>query len=249
MRKRWPVVLLGLVWLVCGGWKGFEEREAGLCVSIEKVAPVRDRGLAVPCRVQVENQGTEALSGTLRLFGLVDAHGVGKTQQDFRLEPGTKSALDFQIEFEPQALAALYPIHAMAEFTVQGRKHSIHVVRIVETTFEKMKKNGEGAQVLEPQAVPEEGALAFCSLPGRQRGGWNYYDGPVQFKPVGWSGSDEVSRATLNFTEVVRGTHKSAIMMHPAWEGGGGPVFCDYLVRLPAVQDGKPGARLLVSNA
>jgi hypothetical protein len=243
------VVLLGMVGLVCGGWKGFEEREGGLRVLIEKVEPVRARAQAVPCRVQIENQGQESLSGTVSLFGLVDSHGVGKTQQDFRLEPGAKSALDFQIEFESQALAALYPVHVMVEFTAQGQKRSVHVVRIVETVFEKTKKVGESAATLEPQAVPEEGALAFCSLPGRQRGGWNYYDGPVQFKPVGWSGSDDVSRATLNFTEVVRGTHKPAILMHPAWEGGGGPVFCDYLVRLPAVQDGKPGARLLFSNA
>jgi hypothetical protein len=249
MRRVLAVVLWGIVCLVCGGWKGFDEREAGLRVLIEKIEPVQDRAQSVPCRVQIENQGQESLNGTVRLFGLVDSHGVGKTQQDFRLEPGAKNTLDFQVEFEPQALAALYPIHAMAEFSAQGQARSIHVIRIVETTFEKMKKNGDGTRVLEPQVIPEGGAVAFCALQGSQRVGWNYFDGPLQVKPVGWSGDDEVSRATVNFTEVVRGSRKPAIMMHPAWQGGGGPVFCDYLVRLPVAQAGKPGARLLFSNA
>jgi hypothetical protein len=66
---------------------------------------------------------------------------------------------------------------------------------------------------------------------------------------VGWSGDDEISKASMGFTEVVRGSRKPAIGMHPAWQGGGGPVFCDYLVRLPQAQEGKPGARLLFSNA
>jgi hypothetical protein len=150
------------------------------------------------------------------------AHAAGKTRHDFHLEPGAKNFLEFPIEFDPQALAALYPVHVKAEFTIQGQKRTLHAVRIVETVFPHPRETRQTPERLEAQNVPEEGALAFCALQGQQRAGWNYFDGPTHLKPVGWSGDDEVSRANVNFTEMVRGSLKPAIGMHrPGREGAG----------------------------
>lgn len=235
MRIR---VLSVVAWILLGtaawAWNGQEVTEHGLHLVVAEVADVADPTVPTPVSVTVENQTDGVLTGTLAVRDLVDAwKAVGPAEQPFRLAAGAKQELNFRIVSGPPVYAAMYPVHAYATL---ADGNVVHAVRIFSVKKALPKTAPEPAPTTLPVlTLAADGALALWREQDCQVG-WAYYEGEPVSEPVRWQGSDSVSRATVTRTAVTRGDNRAAINMHPPWMPGGGDVWCDYRVALPAGQ-------------
>lgn len=238
-------LLLIFVPALCLGWYGQITTVDDLTVTIEEVAEVTQRDQPVPVTVTLDNKGAEALQGTAEIRDLVDdTRVVGEAKQTFTVPAAGKTTLGFQVAFGKGTYSALYPVHVYIDATGGGRKLEAHAVRIVSTKFEPADELSPEPTPMEVNFVPERGALMLWTL-RTQRVAWQYYDGPMQYKPAGWLGTDPTSSAHVTIGWMTRGDNRAVIQMHPPWKPGGGTVFCDYLLKLP---DTKP-LKLTFANA
>ncbi|MCE5216604.1 hypothetical protein LLH03_06155 [bacterium] len=231
-------LLAALILLPClaFAWNGHQATAGDLKVLVEEVPTVTEFEKPVPVFVALENTGNSELVGTARIGDLVDnTRTYGAANKSWRLGPAGKTRLEFAVRFGTGSYSALYPVHVYLDFTQGGQAMTAHAVRIVTTAFAAANETYPQPTEMTAVAAPERGALPLWTL-GKQRVAWRYFDGPVQYKPSGWRGSDAVSRASVDFTTVNRGTSRPAITMHPTWNPGGGSVYCDYLLQLPATK-------------
>jgi len=214
-------------------WYGHEVKSGDLKVLIEEIPEVTALEESVPVHVILENAGRAAISGTVQIRDLVDeTRVVGADAKEFAVAPGEKTTLDFAVAFGRGSYSALYPVHAYVEFEQAGASMKGHAVRILSTKFARADGSATEPTPMEANVLPEAGALPLWTL-RTHRIAWQYYDGPMQYKAAGWMGSDPVSRANMGVTAVTRGDMRTSINMHPPWVGGGGTIFCDYLLKLP----------------
>jgi hypothetical protein len=234
MRTRLVPVVASIALACCScllAWNGHEVTEYGLRVLIPEVADVEQPDQPTAVAVVLANEGQEALAGTLRIRDLVDAwRVVGPDAKAFKVAPGAKQELQFQIVSGRPVYAALYPVHAYADL---GDGNVVHAVRIfgVKTAIPKVEEAAAPKELPVLRLAPD-GALALW----RERDwqiGWKYYEGEPVTKPVRWQGSDQQSRASASQGRVVRGDARASFNMHPPWIGGGGSVWVDYRVALP----------------
>jgi len=237
MWNRLPLLVLSCALLLgvhAGAWSGHEATAHGLRVFIHEIPDVAEPNRPTTVTVELENQSEGELAGTLEARDLVDAwRVVGMSEEPFRVAAGAKQELAFQIASGRPVYAALYPVHV---YVVLGKGKTVHAVRIFRARKALPK--------VIPDAVPKElpvlrlaadGALALWRERDFQAG-WKYYDGEPVSKPIRWQGSDAVSRASVSKVTLVRGDTRASINMHPPWIGGGGSVWADYRVQLPANQ-------------
>lgn len=244
-------------------WSGHETVEHGLRILIPEIADVAEPHSPTNVMVTLENQGGEAKRGEIELRDLVDAwEAVGAAKIRFELGPGESRDFSFKIVSGSPVYAALYPVHAYATFREGGGKRTVHAVRIfrVTATCAKTvfggkggmcvichgKKTGKAEEQVELPLLTlvPDGALALWRE-NEVRVGWRYYDQPIVWKPVGWKGSDPVCRGNMTTHTVVRGDARACINMHPPWRPGGGTIWCDFRVQLPA----RGPVKLRFSNA
>jgi hypothetical protein len=226
-------------------WNGQQVTEGDLTVLIEEVPTVTERDTPVPVQVTLTNNGAAPIAGTLEVRDMVDdSHVVGEAKKAFEVAANGTASVGFAVRFGADTYSALYPVHVYADFTQGGEKRTAHAVRIVTTDFREPEVTSDTPTPMDEVIVPKRGALALWTT-GKQRVTWAYYDQPPKYKAAGWRGSDSASRANFDITAVTRGETKAAIQMHPPWQPGGGPIYADYLVKLP---DTRP-LKLTFANA
>ena len=233
MRVR-LICLTVVCGLVLGAWNGHESVAHGLRVFVAEIADVADPEVPAGVKVTLENRSEGELAGTLAVRDLVDAwRVVGPAEKEFRLAAGGQAEVEFSIVSGPPVYAALYPVHVYA--TLAGGE-VVHAVRIftVKKALPKVVAVDEATPAELPvlQLAPD-GMLALW----RERDfqvGWKYYEGEPVTMPVRWLGTDPTGRANVGRTTVSRGDSRAAISMHPPWIPGGGSVWIDYRVALPA---------------
>lgn len=227
-------LLLILSTSACLAWNGHEVKAGSLKVLIEEIPTVTQLDTPIPVTVSLENTGPAELSGRAEVRDCVDnTRVVGPSACAWKLSPGAKTQLSFALSFGPGTYSALYPVHVYLDFTENGQAQQAHAVRIITTQFagagpEATTSPGE----LPPIAVPERGALALTQVRSF-RMVCRYFDQPERYFPVGFTGSDPVSRANLNIIPYTRGDTRVAINMHPPWTGGIGTVYAEYALTLP----------------
>jgi hypothetical protein len=217
-------------------WNGHEQRVGDLTLLIEEIADVTAPAEPTSAVVTLSNAGATPVSGELRVHKLVDDwRVVGPATQRVGVAAGESASVTFQIVSGSFVFSALYPLHVQADLRLGDEAVVIDAVRI----FAVNVKRGIAEETL---AAPPELPAIIVPADGRLRlhgqmnvrVAWNYYDQPLQYKPVGWLGSDSVSRAHVSYGRTARDDTRYSINMHPTWQPGGGTVLCDYRVKLPA---------------
>ncbi len=229
------VVLLVLAAGTTMAFNGHTVTEGSLELTIDPIADVEALGESREVKVTLANKGQSSLAVHLRMGGLVDEwYAVGETERDLLVAPGQSAEAKFAIAAREGACSALYPVHIYAEFQDQSRAVTAHAVQIFKSSFTQSLAASVEPPRLPVNSVPANGALPLCRL-RTHRVAWCYYDKPLVYMPVGWQGSSIESSANFSYDRVSRGATRNAIVMHPPWKPGGGTIFAEFLVDLPAV--------------
>ena len=135
---------------------------------------------------------------------------------------------------------AHYPVRLDAEFQHDGVTMSAHIIQVIETNVPLTgSTTGDGASqtdALPLNILPERGGLALATL-ATYRGVWNHDNRPTQLLPVGFQGTDSVSRASITRVSMDRvGVGRQSFGMHPPWQGGVGNVGVEFRMKLPETQ-------------
>ena len=109
------------------------DRAGPLRAKIEGPSTVTSTGTAMPVVVVLENRGDRAISGTVTL-GVIDHWSVQPEKPvGFEVAAKATTRLEFTVTASASTLVALYPVHAYARFTDEGRTLTAHPILIVPT--------------------------------------------------------------------------------------------------------------------
>ncbi len=200
------------------------------------VAPevITDTSTEQSIQVVLKNLGVAPLTGTLQL-GVIDNWKVAPADaQTFHAPPGQETRYDFRIQAGNATYSAHYPIHAVATFPFQGKMHTVHPILIVETKLAAPLKSSN-TFAWEPFALTANRAWAILRLPVH-RAVISVYGQPAQVMPVGWMGSADVNRASIQVQLEHRlgESNRDVISIHPPWrEGSVGAAWIEYPLKLP----------------
>ncbi|HOW18745.1 MAG TPA: hypothetical protein PLC79_06875, partial [Phycisphaerae bacterium] len=199
----------------------------------------------VPVRVVIENAGDAAVKGSVRLR-VIDRWRVKPARAVPFAVPGKgTSQTEFAVVAGKGTYNAHYPIHAFAEFDLDGQRRQAHPILIVETKLPDPPRPRVTID-WKPVAVPAEGGVALANLPVR-RAVILVFGQKALVMPVGWSGAEDRSRGSVAWDQRIdRGGVRQALGIHPPYyEGHAGTAVIEFPLSLPA---GQP-VRLRFANA
>jgi len=229
------VVSLALAAGTALAFNGHIVTEGPLELTIGQIADVESLGEPREVKVTAANKGQSPLAVHLRMAGLVDEwYAVGEGERDLVVVANGMAETTFAIAAREGACSALYPVHIYAEFQDQNRTLTAHAVQIFKSSFSKSLAASAEPPDLAVNTVPVNGVLPLWRLK-THRVAWCYYDKPLVYMPVGWQGSSVESSANFSCDRIARGATRDAIVMHPPWKPGGGTIFAEFLLDLPAV--------------
>jgi len=248
MTKAFRIGFAVLLFLTAGtaiAFNGHIVSEPPLKLVIGDIEDVTDYDKPEDVKVTVSNTGESSLIVRLQMAGLVDEwYAVGEENKRITVAPGGQAQTVFKVAAGKGAFSALYPVHIYATFQHPDRDVTMHAVQIVKSNFSKAAPSSSEPAELPVNVVPPHGVLPLWLL-RTQRVAWCYYDKPLVYMPVGWKGSSVRSSANFSSGLITRGTTKQTIVMHPPWKPGGGTIFAEFLLQLPAVTEMK----LVFANA
>jgi hypothetical protein len=207
-----------------------------LRVRIEGPELVTQADTPQAVRVVLENKGPAALQGTLRLSVIDRWRAEPAGAVAFTVPARETVSKTFQITAGRGTYSAHYPVHAWADFTLDGRPRQAHPILILQT---KLPAPPPAASPLEwkTQGMPNPGRLALGSMPTR-RTVVEVFNEPPKVMPVGWRGGDERTGASAYSRSVMLGGQsREALVMHPPWMNGHvGAVLTEFPLALPAAR-------------
>ncbi|MGB9624068.1 MAG: hypothetical protein ACPMAQ_04335, partial [Phycisphaerae bacterium] len=216
-----------------------------LTVRIDGPADVMHVEEPVPIRVVIENAGDAAVKGSVRVR-VIDGWRVKPTEAVPFAVPGKgTSQAEFTVVAGKGTYNAHYPIHAFAEFDLDGRRRQAHPILVVETKLPDPPRPQVPID-WRPVPVPTDGGLTLTHLPVRRAVILVTGERPLVM-PVGWSGTEQRSRASVAWDQQVdRGGVRKALGIHPPYyEGRTGTAMVEFPLSLPPGQV----ARLRFANA
>lgn len=235
-QKRLLAALLALSAVSALAFNGDVVTSKG--VAKLKIAPmqiVTDPSAHTPVTITLENLSQTVASGTLEIDRLTDDWKViGPAQTVFNLQPAESKSFDFKITSGPRVYSIHYPVHVKATFNNGIVLNAVQIFEVKALS----KKAGENMATPQPLPVIVIQPNSICALIRHTkyaRVAWNYYDKPLWYKPVGWLGADDDSRAYWSFGNIGAPDIRPAFTTHPTWYPDGGSVFCDFKVQLPSV--------------
>jgi hypothetical protein len=203
-----------------------------LTLSLSDPGEVKTLNRPVPIAATVTNSGPVLLSGTVSLWTIDDWRVEGESTRTFTLEPKAARSLSFAVLPSAKSYAALYPVHARAEFRTGGAPTAAaHAVLILPVSADAVTASSVARLPL--LRLRNRGHIRL-DLPNRFQPGISVHNGPPAPKPVGWTGTDEPTGALVQLTSVERGDRRSAIGVHPPWRHAWGETLLDYHVALPS---------------
>lgn len=227
---------LALLGIFCGRAPCFNEPvDATGPLTVRIAGPSQIADIEQPIRIEValENKGEKRLQGRLRLAVIDDWRVVPAEGADFQVSGHATEQFRFEVQPGARTYNAHYPIHAYADFTLDGQEHTAHPILIVQV----QRPDPPRAAVplsWQPLALEHQTGLALAELPVH-RSIIEVFGQPPRVLSVGWSGADSETRASLQpGTRMDRGDAREAIGVHPPWfEGRTGTLTMEYPVRLP----------------
>ena len=97
-----------------------------------------DKPIAVP--VTLTNGGDSPLAGTVRVWGIDGWRAEGEAARAFSLAPQGSQVVPFNVVPAADSYAALYPVHAQAEFGSGPAKTAAHAILILSVAREALTK-------------------------------------------------------------------------------------------------------------
>mgnify|MGYP000231291571 CR=1 FL=1 len=234
MRRGLMVLTALLTWVMIPaafGFNGHVVTEGPLTIRIGPVEGVSEYDKAYPVDVRLENGNGRPLKVDVEVGGLVDEwRVVGQPARTVDVPAGGSADVTFSIAAGPGAFSALYPVHVYARFDAGGRPATAHAVQVFETRFTRSPR--EMQQEFTLNIVPEDGALALYPL-RTHRLAWQFWDEPLNYTRVGFTGAEPRSSTHFEKAAVTRGPTRPALQIHPPWRPKGGTAFVEYRVKLP----------------
>ncbi len=204
-----------------------------LTLSIKDPGIVNALGQPFPLSVTLKNNGPTQLEGTVRLAVIDDWRIEDPASKKFSVGPNSTQEITFPVIPGKRSYAALYPIHAFAEFRQGSVPFTAHAILISSVAASAVTAISPGPAQLPELNLPMNGRLRLdaprifrprLAVPGAE---------PAAL-PVGWQGSEANTGASVQLLNVDRGDQRHALGMHPPWRKAWGEVSVDYQVKLPS---------------
>lgn len=248
MIRLWNLLLSLSICLTCSAataFNGHKVTTGPLTMTIGEIPTVTAYDEPQQVVVTVRNAANQPIDVRLEVKNLVDEwHTVGVARHAITVAAKSEQAKSFQITAGRGCHSAHYPVHVYATFEDSGKRVVAHAVRIFQTDFSQIDQAATDTRDLPVTVVPKVGAVPLATS-ATHRVSWSYYDSPQVQLPIGWLGSDAISRASLHRSSVARGETKMSLQMHPPYVPRGGSIFAEFRLQLP---DTKP-LRLAFFNA
>ena len=207
-----------------------------LTLTIENPGEVNALGEPHPLKVTLKNSGPTRLEGTVKLAVIDDWRIEGPASKKFSVESNSAEELAFRVIPGKRSHAALYPVHAFADFRNGSVPLTAHAILITSVSAPAVAAANPVADRLPELKLPANGRVRLDAA-GVFRPRFTAQGMDPAQRPVGWQDSDEGSGASVQLLNVDRGQMRHAIGMHPPWRKAWGDVSVDYVVKLP---DQKP---------
>lgn len=186
--------------------------------------------------LQLQNSGKQALDGTVRVAGIDGWQCIPNDAVSFSVPAEANAKLNFQVAPSQSTYAAIYPLHAWAEFKTDGTRTTAHPILIVRADVPPPKAPTPTLP-WEPLKLAKNRSLALWQMPTHRSTIAVFGREPVT-KPIGWTGSANSNRTSVSFRHDVQlpnGTH-DAIAIHPPWaDGQVGTAWVEFPLALPNV--------------
>lgn len=237
--KRIPflIMLAGLLAVPSTAWAFNPPTDTAgpLTMRIADPGEIRalDKPIAVP--VTLTNAGDSPLAGTVRVWGVDGWRAEAEAERAFSLAPKGSQVVPFNVVPAADSYAALYPVHARAEFTSGPAKTAAHAILIVSVAREAVAKAKPSTDAAQPWQAPRRGPLRLDVATHFQTR-IAVHDQPPVAQPAGWLGSDAATGCSVGLTEVDRGQRRRAINVHPPYRTGWGDALLDWRIALPPVK-------------
>ena len=207
------------------------DRNGPLTVAIADPGEIQALEKVIALPVTLSNSSAQPLTGKLRIAVTDDWRVEGQATRDFTIPANGKVNVSVSVIAGRRSYAALYPVHAYADFKADGKPATAHAILIASVAHEAVvaQKMPAFRKQLE---VPARGALQLnkaemfrvtIATHGRE---------PVA-QAAGWTGSDRDTGGSFSLSEVNRGELRRAINVHPPYRGGWGQVWADCQLQLP----------------
>ncbi|MBI5395602.1 MAG: hypothetical protein HZA91_09935, partial [Verrucomicrobia bacterium] len=207
--------------------------EGPLTIRIADPGEVKalDKPIAVP--VTLTNAGDAPLAGTVRVWGVDGWRAEGDATRKFSLPPKGTETIPFAVVPATNSYAALYPVHAQAEFGTGKSKKAAHAILILSVAQEAVTKAAPSQ--LRLLRAPRRGPLRL-DVDGGYQARIAVHDKPPVAKPVGWRGSDAATGGSVSISDADRGERRRAFNVHPPYRAGWGDLWMDWRVALPKAE-------------
>ena len=245
MPRLTPLVVAAFTVSVVA-WSPPQDTAGPLTVGIEGPSALTETGSPFAAVIVLENKGDAALQGTLRV-GLIDGwQAEPGDPQAFAVGARATARREVRITPAPRTYNAHYPVHVFAEFSLGGETLVAHPVLIVETRSANAPRAGVPID-WKPFELAANRGLVLWRLPVNRTVLQMFNQGEPKVMPVNWQGSEETSRANVQFgARIQRGDARETIGIHPPWyQGRAGTALVEFPLRLP---EAKP-IRLRFANA
>ena len=202
-----------------------------LTLRIENIPPVERLNTPFEVSVTLLNSGRDEISGSVRIGVIDEWRVIGQDKLPFRIPPQSAESLAFKLTAGSGTHAALYPVHAYAEFGRPPRR--AHAVAIVQVLPSAVAPKPPAAPTTRIILKPQPGQQLPLEVPRFWQPFLTVDGGNPLPLPPGFSGSEAATGAMATSREADRGGVLPAIAVHPPWRTGWGTIWLDYNVLLP----------------
>ncbi len=211
------------------------DQRGPITVRIDGPAAITDKQSPFSVTVQLSNRAKKSVQGKLWLSGIDRWKCNPEEAVPFSVEAESESAIRFQVTPHGESYAALYPLHAWAEFEWENVSYTAHPILIVRVDVPQ-KSAGAATLPWQPFSVGRDRSLALWQMPV-YRSVIGVFGRDAVTMATGWTGQDESNRASFALREQadVDRSVRDAIAIHPPWaDGQVGSAWVEYPLTLPA---------------
>ena len=235
-------IVLCLLCLALQAWNGFEVANRQARLFIHEIGEVKAPDKPTTVHVTFENKTDQPLKATVSLHKFVDDwQAAGPAEKTVTAAANSSQDIDFQIVSGPFVFDALYPVHAQAVFTADGAEQTLAAVRIFSVKRPQNDEILDTMPDLPVIALQNNSALSLADCQKQACFSWTLLGSDIiQFKPVGWNGTEPRNRGSMRFENQTRKREdgasetKRTISMHPPYVPKGGSCFANFKIALPA---------------
>ena len=231
-RKFFPFSAIFLFVFSAFGFLPPRDAAGPLTLSIANPSEVMALDRPLRINVTLTNTGSTELHGVVCLGAIDDWRIEDPLPKPFSVAAKSVQSLSFNVTPGKGSYAALYPVHAFAQFRDGAAQMTAHAILIASVSPAAITAVSPGPAHLPALKLPPNGRLRLDApnifQPSIAVRGVN----PAA-KPVGWQDVDVTTGAVVQLVDIDRGNQRHALAVHPAWRKGWGDVFMDYRVALP----------------